>query len=52
MAGFPQHLGNAGEGHDALIAIIFPAEIPLDASLAVHLSCLGGAFFVANFKAS
>ena len=52
MAGLPQPLGNAGEGHDPLIAIIFPADISLSASLAAHISCLGDAFFVASFKAS
>ena len=52
LAGFPQSIGHADEGHDPLISIIFPVGIYLNASLADHLSCLGGAFFVASFKAS
>ena len=50
--GYPQSLGHAGEGHDPLVAINFPVGGSLAASLAAHISCLGGAFFVSIFRAS
>ena len=52
LAGFIQSLGHDGEGHDHLVAIIFPVGNYLAASLAAHLSCLGGDYFVASFRAS
>ena len=52
LAGFPQSLRHAGEGHDALVANVFTVGDSLAASLAAHLSCLEGAFFVAIFRAS
>ena len=51
-AGFSQSLGNAGKGHDPLFAITFPVGSSLDASMAAHLSCLVGAFFVPSFRES
>ena len=48
----PQSLGSSGEGHDTIVAITFPVCSYLDASLDANLRCLGGAFFVASFRAS
>ena len=50
--GCPQSLGHAVEGHYPLVAMTLPVGISLDASLASHLRCLQGAFFVAIFSAS
>ena len=50
LAGFPQSIGHADEGHDPLISIIFPVGISLTASLADHISCLRGNLFVAGLE--
>ena len=49
-AGFPQSLGNDGEVHDPLVAIIFSVGTYLAASLAAHLIFLECDFFVASFS--
>ena len=51
-AGFPQSLVHAGEGYDLLVAINFPVGVYLAEILAAHIIFLGGAFFVASFRAS
>ena len=51
LAGFTRSLGHAGESHDPLVAIIFTVGSSLAASLAAHLSCLEGDFFVASLRA-
>ena len=52
LVGCPHSLGRVGDGHDPLICINFPVGISLAASIAAHLSCLEGAFFVASFSDS
>ena len=49
LAGFPQSLGNSGEGHDPTVTIMFPVGSYLAASLTAHLSCLVSAFFCGYF---
>ena len=50
--GFQQSLGRYGEVHNPLLSIIFPVGSSLAEILAAHIIFLGGAFFVASFRAS
>ena len=52
MCGTSSARWNYGVVHDPLVVINFPVGSSLDASLAAHLSFLGGTFFVAGFSDS